>query len=161
MEQPKPINELPVGEQYAVRLTAGEHPDDVLGDAARHLVYLQDEQQRLADEEKELRHWLAAQLVAGESVKVDHYTMRYRAAYQRVSFDADAVEQVYSSLPDGNPLRHRLTQARKLIIKYDDKQLAEVYERLDKESEVYGQLFEARKATDYEPTVEIRRSLAN
>jgi len=157
MEQPKPVYELPVGEQYAMRLAAGEHPDDVLGDAARYLVYLQDEQQRLAAEEQQLRHWLAAQIGAGGSVKVDHYAVRHRAAYQRVSFNPEVVEQVYSNLPDGNPLRHRLTQARKLVIKYDDKQLAEVYERLDKESKVYSQLFEARKVTDYEPTVEIRR----
>ncbi len=124
----------------------------------RYLVHLQDEQQRLADEEKQLRHWLAAQLGEGGAIKVDHYTVRHRSAYQRVSFNPEAVEQVYSRLSEGNPLRHRLAQARNIVIKYDDKQLAEVYERLDKESEVYSQLFEARKATDYEPTVEVRRS---
>jgi len=139
--------------EYEARIEAGEVPEDVYAEAARELAVAVDQQQRLDERARNLRRWLGGK---GASVKLDIASVNYKAGYERVSYDSSMITALIAALEDSDPLKGKLLAAQTVSVSYDNKIVDEVYQNVDVDSSAAADLFEARKVTTVEATVEVR-----
>jgi len=135
-------------------------------DAATRLLDIEDAISRLQEEAAALRHELATDLAntISRSVAVRGYHVKYRAAYDRVSYDPAMIEAARLALPEGSPGRYVLDRARKVAISYASDALDTLAQRIGDRADgelLYGDLasvlFEGRRSTPCAATVALVR----